>query len=378
MKIIWVNPEFLDYRVPVYEELQALCKGEFYIIFSKVHTPDRVIQKTTNALGKHAIGLSDREIVLKKRKNNFANTGLTIRYPEGLMKIIEKIKPDAIICEGFFKWSPYALLKAYRMHIPAFVVYERTKHTERNCPWWREKARKLLSPFIEGFIINGILTHEYLQDIGYDKKNHIKGCMAADSHNLAEKAAKIKKELTTTEAKEGIEYLYVGQIVKRKGVEYLLKYWKKHIESYPDDKLKIIGNGPLLNNFKRQYIDLQSIHFIGSVDYDLIYQYYAKADVFIIPTLEDNWSLVVPEAMACGLPIATSIYNGCHPELVHEGENGYTFDPLSETSFLLCLSKFHQRDLPKMGEKSIEIEKEYTPDKVANRIFHFIDSTTCR
>jgi glycosyltransferase involved in cell wall biosynthesis len=46
-----------------------------------------------------------------------------------------------------------------------------------------------------------------------------------------------------------------------------------------------------------------------------------------MPTLEDNWSLVVPEAMACGKPVLCSTLNGCWPELVKDDVNGWTFDP---------------------------------------------------
>jgi glycosyltransferase involved in cell wall biosynthesis len=97
----------------------------------------------------------------------------------------------------------------------------------------------------------------------------------------------------------------------------------------------------------------------GQVNYNEIYRYYAVADVFVLPTLEDNWSLVIPEAMACGLPVATSIYNGCHVELIHEGENGCVFDTLDESSLLEALAYFHDKDLAKMGQRSVELEKYY-------------------
>ena len=100
------------------------------------------------------------------------------------------------------------------------------------------------------------------------------------------------------------------------------------------------------------------------------------SDVFVIPTLEDNWSLVVPEAMACGLPIACSIYNGCHPELVKKDENGITFDPLKKESIIETLAYFHTQDLEKMGKKSFEIEKEYNPHNVAINIKNAIDFFT--
>ena len=113
--------------------------------------------------------------------------------------------------------------------------------------------------------------------------------------------------------------------------------------------------------------------FTGGIDYSIIYKYYAISDVFIIPTLEDNWSLVVPEAMACGLPIACSIYNGCHPELVHKDNNGITFDPLDQESVTNALHYFHTVDLKQFGKRSIEIEKDFNPHNTALNVLRAVE-----
>ena len=55
MKILWVNPSFLDYRIPVYKRLWELCNGEFYIIFSHNTVPERIPHKIHKAIGSHAI-----------------------------------------------------------------------------------------------------------------------------------------------------------------------------------------------------------------------------------------------------------------------------------------------------------------------------------
>ena len=89
-----------------------------------------------------------------------------------------------------------------------------------------------------------------------------------------------------------------------------------------------------------------------------------------MPTLEDNWSLVVPEAMACGLPILCSCYNGCYPELIEPGGNGWIFDPLDETDTYNALHRcvVNRSRLAKMGARSQEIVAKYTPENAAKAI----------
>ena len=91
-----------------------------------------------------------------------------------------------------------------------------------------------------------------------------------------------------------------------------------------------------------------------------------------MPTIEDNWSLVIPEAMSCGSPVATSVYNGCHVELIHEGENGITFDTYKQESLIKALAYFHQYNLIEMGKKSIEIERTFNTENCAKREFEGI------
>ena len=109
--------------------------------------------------------------------------------------------------------------------------------------------------------------------------------------------------------------------------------------------------------------------FIGGIDYDDIHKYYAMADVFMISTLEDNWSLVVPEAMACGLPVMCSQYNGCWPELVTK-QNGWVFDPLDPAGTSACLNTClaARQQWPDMGWKSWEIVSRHTPEHAARAI----------
>ena len=377
-KVLWVNPSFLDYRIPLYENINDKLNGNFHLIYSGRRVPLRCINKVENAIGSNAINFQNEKSI-KIGNNNLANKGIIIPFTKGLYKLIGKIKPDIIISEGFFQFTPISLLYAIVHRIPFIIAYERTAHTERNCPLWRRLYRRFISLFTDGYIVNGKLTKEYLISQGCNPNGIFTGAMCADSIGLSKSISKlpiqesglIKKEIIGATA-SGLVYLYVGRIIKIKGVNYLLESWNKHIEKFPEDKLLIAGNGPLLEEYRKKYPN-NSIIYTDYIDYSEIYKYYAISDVFIIPTLEDNWSLVVPEAMACGLPIACSIYNGCYPELVKENFNGRTFDPLNNNDIIETLAYFHKQDLVVMGKRSIEIEKEFSPEKTAHNIINAIN-----
>ena len=377
MKLLWVNPSFLDYRIPLYKEIDERLNKNFKLVYSSKRIPERCEKKIKETIGDNAISIKKDKIIPICSGNGFANKGINISITGGLYKSIKQAKPEIIIAEGFFKFTPLTLLYAFIHRIPLIIAYERTKHTERNCPFYRRWYRRFINLFVSGYVVNGSLTKEYLISQGVKPEVIFTGAMCADSAELSKKVLSIndtelisyKEEILKTKEDKGFTYIFVGRIIPLKGIKYLLKAWEKHIIDFPHDELCIVGDGELLNDFKKEFSH-SSIIFTGAIDYSQIHKYYAVADVFIIPTLEDNWSLVVPEAMACGLPVACSIYNGCHPELVKKDINGRTFDPLNEEDIVETLSYFHSQDLKEMGKNSIEIEKEFSPEKTAENIIN--------
>lgn len=376
MKILWLNPSFLDYRIPVYKRINELSNNNFHIIFSKRRCKYNIPNKIKIAIGNNAVCFNNDKVYNIGFNHTLSNKHIDIPITWGLYKEIKKINPDIVIAEGFFQWTPIAICYCKKNNIPILIAYERTKWTERSCPKWRTLYRKFIDRYVSGYIVNGSLTKEYLIDIIHvDTSRIFIGGMSADSKGLTDCINKFdEKDLfkRSLNIKNGITYLYVGQVIERKGVKYLLDAWCKHIKKHNEDNLLIIGGGKKLNEYINKYKNVSGVYFSGAVDYDKVYKYYAISDVFIIPTVEDNWSLVVPEAMACGLPIATSIYNGCYPELVHEGINGKIFDTYNQATIIETLDYFHNIDLKYFGENSKKIEMEYNYINVSNRIYNAV------
>ena len=110
-------------------------------------------------------------------------------------------------------------------------------------------------------------------------------------------------------------------------------------------------------------LGLESIvHLTGQMRYEDLGALFLASDVFVLPTLEDVWGMVVLEAMACGKPILCSQYAGAK-ELVEHGVNGYVFDPRSPGELADCMARFVQRPelIAEFGQKSKEIIAPYTP-----------------
>ena len=379
MRITWVTRSFLDYRIPVYAELNRLCGDQLTVIFYRDVVPDRCVEKLRKIIGDRAVGLTG-ELRLSGQKSAPVSTvgrkGIRIPWQPGLLKACRASRPDVMISDGFFQWTYAPLLLRLFRRIPHVMCYEPTAHTERHVGKMRSLYRKLASYAMDAICCNGSLCREYTLSLGIPERKIFLGNMAADTENLARLCAAVSEaqrtELRKKYALSGVVFLFVGRLVTLKGIAELLKAWRGDLPA----TLLLVGDGPeraVLEAVCREK-KMDNVVFAGAQDYDAIPPFYRAADIFIIPTLQDNWSLVVPEAMACGLPVASSIYNGCHPELVHP-ENGWTFDPLNTEETAATLDEIVRRkdQLKEMGAASREIVRDHTPAKVAEKIFD-----TCR
>ena len=73
----------------------------------------------------------------------------------------------------------------------------------------------------------------------------------------------------------------------------------------------------------KKNLNLINIHFVDFMPKKDLANYYKAADIFVLPTREDIWGLVVNEAMSYGLPVVTTNKCVAGSEMIVNGENGY-------------------------------------------------------
>ena len=126
--------------------------------------------------------------------------------------------------------------------------------------------------------------------------------------------------------------LAVGQFIYRKGFDVLLNAYK---DLSNDVSICLIG-GEVTNEYKNivKTNYMKNVIFIDNISKEKLVQYYLAADLFVLPTREDIWGLVINEAMAKGLPIITTDKCIAGIELVKDFENGFIVPADSESELL--------------------------------------------
>lgn len=100
---------------------------------------------------------------------------------------------------------------------------------------------------------------------------------------------------------------------------YLLEAWKKL--NLPNAELLLIGSlshemNPLIRRYEGVF---RHIPFVPN---EQLLQYYGRSSVFVLPSVEDGFAVVIGEAMACGLPVITT-YNTGAADIIAHGRHGF-------------------------------------------------------
>ena len=96
--------------------------------------------------------------------------------------------------------------------------------------------------------------------------------------------------------------------------------------NYPGYLKVMVGDGPMLETYKKQYPD---VHFTGYKTGIDLARYYANAEAFVFPSQWETFGLVMIESMACGTPVAAFPVQG-PLDVVDEGITGCMNEDLAQ------------------------------------------------
>jgi len=163
--------------------------------------------------------------------------------------------------------------------------------------------------------------------------------------------------------------LFVGGLIPRKGVEYLIRAVKIILKRDKNILCCIVGGGNLEKHLKKLTSDLkldEYVRFFGKKINEEVAEYMNACDLFVLPSLNEGLPVVLCEALACGKPIVATRVAGT-PELMND-DVGYLVKPkdvkdLAE-KIILALNKKWGRE--KLLKRSRDFSVDNSAEKLSN------------
>ncbi len=172
--------------------------------------------------------------------------------------------------------------------------------------------------------------------------------------------------------KKNVKILFVGFLIKNKGIYDLIKIVQGLNCLKSDFKLIVCGKGEDEKKFLKLINDMNSerenIIYRGWISGKEKMNLYKEGDILLLPSYYEGMPMVILEAMAFGLPIVSTNIAGI-PDLVVEGENGYLLDPGDVDGFINKIYLFIKDPKKRFefGIKSYEISKKFAKNKIAEQ-----------
>lgn len=312
--------------------------------------------------------LGDRQIISIKKSTNSYGDNFTY-LPLNIVKRLLKFKPDLIFSNSFGVWTILAILFKPIGRWRVVIAYEGSSPgvDYRNSPL-RLAIRRVMVKAADACITNSHGGKNYLIEVLNAQENQV--FVHPYEVPWVQSLGTPNRDFKSTSSQQ-LTFLFVGGIIPRKGLSYLLEACAiLQQQGETNYQLWVVGDGhqrPELETFCQQNQLTNYVRWFGRVEYHQLATYFTQADVFVLPTLEDTWGMVVLEAMVLGRPVLCSELAGAS-ELITDGENGYCFHPQQPEYLAELMARFIQNpELAKlMGMRSQKLMDNYTPQAAAN------------
>ena len=299
----------------------------------------------------------------------------------GVSRALQAILPEIIVCGGYNYVSSWQALRwARARHVPFLLWSESNIQDRRNRRALVEFMKRKFFRGCHGFVVPGRSAAEYVKAYGVDGDNIFSALNAVDNNFFANASSMVRADHEKHRQELGLPqryFLYAGRLVREKGVFDLLAAYAR-LNTGLREKISLVFAG---DGVARQQLEAQAetvapgtIKFTGFAQREQLAQFYALAEVLVLPTYTDPWGLVVNEAMAGGLPVIVSSVAGCAADLVQQNRNGFLVPPGDVESLTAAMSKIacNSELQVTMAANSVQRIRQYSPQGWAQAMSHMV------
>lgn len=339
-------------------------------------------------------------------------TRLPVRRLGTLLSLPGRLSADVALLPSYGHWSLILNLGARIAGGHVVMMNDTHAGTAQARGWKALFKRRVVASFDAGFVA-GKPQRRYFASLGLANERIFTGYDAVDNDYFAQHAEdardrrdEIRRQFDLPER----YFLSLGRFVTKKNLHVLVRAYRQFLDanSRSEFHLVMVGSGENDASLRALCLELNlpvyeksktngratlkhdvafakpGVHFYGFRQISENPNFYALADAFVLPSLYEEWGLVVNEAMACGLPVVVSKTAGCAEDLLEPvacngtraevsssqaasvqrnlRSNGLVFDPQSvdELSAALLVLSSNPELRSEMGEASKRIIEKFS------------------
>lgn len=186
---------------------------------------------------------------------------------------------------------------------------------------------------VKADLLNNGITKKPLQVLGY---GNVMGVDLSYYSRLRVSGERLR-------VKDEFIFLFVGRIVRDKGINELVKAFLRLHNHHPNTKLYLVGPyedslDPISSETRQAISQNNGIDAVGAKRGDELLAYYAAADCFVFPSYREGFPNTVLEAGAMELPSIVTDINGSR-EIIIEGKNGVIVPPKDEQALFEAMKE---------------------------------------
>ena len=327
MKVVLIQSLLAPYRYPIYGELAKTPGWDFEVWFMGKKVKNRI-------WGEEAIERYNFKYKFLSGITLFF--GLKDTYPFWInFKIVShlaKDRPDVVIMMGWDSLTSFLANLYCRIFGAKFLIYSDSTPLEKS--WRRFLTLPLVKLHVrtsDAVIAGGTRAKVYLESLGVEPAKIYVSYNTIDVEKYERLTKKYKRYASDTRSNLGVGnkkvIMYYAQMIERKGPDLLLLAYEKLKRKDEDIALLLIGDGPFRKKLEKviKKRKIRDVYLLANPGDEEICRYYAIASVFVLPSREEVWGLVVNEAMAAGVPVVVSDRAGSSADLVQTDRQGFVF-----------------------------------------------------
>ena len=337
-KLAIVNTHPFQYSAPLYRRLAADPRIDLTVYFLSRQGADAYLDDQFGAKVEWDVPLLEgfsHRFIPNVRTPDRVESFLRPFNP-GIVSELWRNRYDAVWVNGHNYLSLLLTIAAARLFGMAVLTRGETHLRLRQSPL---KAR-LRRP-VMGFMYNvmctahlalGRMNREFLLAMGVPEERVFVSPYTVDNDyfcRLADESAGREVELRRKyELPEDVPLiLFASKFMRRKRPDDLLEAYRRMRERGTRAALVFVGSGEMeaeLEEAVRER-EIPDVHFLGFRNQSELPGLYALTDVFVLPSHDEPWGLIINEVMCAGLPVVATDEIGAVADLVEDGRNGFTF-----------------------------------------------------